>query len=368
MSGKLLGNPQYQEFFRSHFNWAVFQNEAKWYANEPVRGEISYADADALLDWCEANDILVRGHNLFWSPAKWQPKWVIQLDTNDLRQAVETRLESATTHFRGRFQQWDVNNEMLHGSFFRDRLGEAIEPWMFQRAHELDPDAKLFVNDYNILSADKNFSDVQTDEYVSEIRKLLAQGAPIQGVGIQGHIWNEDILAHPEVIKQRLDKIAALGLPVWITEFDVADADDKTAADKLELVYRTAYSHPAVAGIMTWIPWAGDSWRGTNAGLARVDWTLSAAGERFESLKREWSTQTNGQTDANGNFPFRGFPGDYEIAVSAPAGKSVAQKIVLDAVLGKTNFIFNLGQSSSETERVITANWNKIKGPTTQLF
>jgi xylan 1,4-beta-xylosidase len=368
MSGKLLGNPQYQEFFRSHFNWAVFQNEAKWYANEPARGEISYATADALLDWCEANDILVRGHNLFWSPEKWQPQWVAKLDTNELRQAVEERLESATGHFRGRLQQWDVNNEMLHGSFFRDRLGENIEPWMFQRAHELDPDVKLFVNDYNILSADKDFKNVQTDEYVAEIRKLLAQGALIQGIGIQGHIWNEDILAHPEVIKQRLDKIAALGLPVWITEFDVADADEKSSADKLELVYRTAYSHSSVAGIMTWIPWAGDSWRGTNAGLAHVNWTLSAAGQRFESLMREWSTQTNGEADANGNFAFRGFPGDYEITVSVPGGESVTQKIVLDATLGKTNFIFSLGQSSGTTERVIAADWNQIKGPTTQMF
>ncbi len=368
MSRKLLDNPRYQEFFRSHFNWAVFDNEAKWYANEPVRGAVSYADADAMLDWCEANHILVRGHNLFWSPEKWQPPWLTKLGTNELRQAVENRLESATAHFRGRFQQWDVNNEMLHGSFFRDRLGENIEPWMFQHAHELDPDVKLFVNDYNILSTDQNFNDVQTDEYVAEIRKLLMAGAPIQGIGIQGHIWNENILEHPEVIKERLDKIAALGLPIWITEFDVADADEKSSADKLDLVYRTAYSHPAVAGIMTWVPWAGDSWRGTNAGLARTDWTLSAAGQRFESLMREWSTQTNGQTDTNGIFAFRGFPGEYEITVSVPGGASVTQKIVLDAAGAKTNFIFNLGQSSGATERVIAADLAGKSAPMSRMY
>ena len=137
MSREVLTNPRYQNFFRSHFNWAVFNNESKWYANEPARGQVSYADADRMLAWCQTNHILVRGHNLFWSPEKWQPRWVAGLGSNDLRQAVEGRLESATTHFRGRFQQWDVNNEMLHGGFFRDRLGEAIEPWMFQRAHEL---------------------------------------------------------------------------------------------------------------------------------------------------------------------------------------------------------------------------------------
>jgi xylan 1,4-beta-xylosidase len=368
MSSKVLDNPQYQEFFRTNFNWAVFNNESKWYANEPARGKTSYAAADAMLDWCAANDIPVRGHNLFWSPEKWQPQWIAQLGTNDLRNAVESRLEGATAHFRGRFLQWDVNNEMLHGSFFRDRLGEAIEPWMFQSAHELDPAAKLFVNDYNILSVDQSFNDTQTDEYVAEIRKLLAQGAPIDGVGIQGHIWNENILAHPEVIKQRLDKIAALGLPIWITEFDVADAGENSSADKLELVYRTAYSHPAVAGIMTWIPWAGDSWRGTNAGLARVDWTLSAAGQRFESLMREWSTHTNGQADAQGIFNFRGFPGDYEITVSISDGKSVTRKIAFDTTVGKTNFIFNLGQTNHSTSRVIAADLAGKSEPLNRMY
>ena len=368
MSREVLTNPRYQNFFRSHFNWAVFNNESKWYANEPARGQVSYADADRMLAWCQTNHILVRGHNLFWSPEKWQPRWVAGLGSNDLRQAVEGRLESATTHFRGRFQQWDVNNEMLHGGFFRDRLGEAIEPWMFQRAHELDPDAKLFVNDYNILSVDKDFDDVQIGEYVAEIRKLLAQGAPIQGIGIQGHLWREDILAHPEVIKERLDQIAALGLPIWITEFDVADADEQSAADKLDLVYRTAYSHPAVAGIMTWVPWAGDSWRGTNAGLARVDWTLSAAGRRFESLMREWSTQTNGPTDANGIFHFRGFPGEFAVSASVSGVPFVSQNMTLDATLAKTNLVLPPAESGGPAERVIAADWNQIQSPTPQLF
>jgi xylan 1,4-beta-xylosidase len=368
MSRKLLDNPRYQEFFRRHFNWAVFDNESKWYANEPARGTVSYADADALLDWCEANEISVRGHNIFWSPEKWQPPWLTELGTNELRQAVNERLEGVTAHFRGRFQQWDVNNEMLHGSFFRDRLGEGIEPWMFQRAHELDPATKLFVNDYNLLSVDQSFKDVQTDEYVAQIRKLLAAGAPIQGVGIQGHIWNENILAHPEVIRQRLDKIAALGLPIWITEFDVADADEQSSAAKLDLVYRTAYSHPSVAGIMTWVTWAGDSWRGTNAGLARADWTLNAAGQRFESLMREWSTRTNGLTDANGIFGFRGFPGEYEITISVPGNVPLMQKIILDATLAKTNLVFRLGQSDGAAARVIAADLAGKSEPMNRMY
>ncbi|MBE0538048.1 MAG: endo-1,4-beta-xylanase [Phycisphaerae bacterium] len=320
MSRALLRNEQYAEFFKAHFNWAVFGNESKWYSNERIRGQDDYRDADALLAWCQANEIPVRGHCIFWEPERWQPRWVRDLSGEQLRQAVDRRMENAVTHFRGRFVHWDVNNETLHGSFFKDGLGESIWPWMFKRAHELDPEVKLFVNEFNILSVDQAFEQVQTDEYIAAIRSLIKQGAPIHGVGIQGHIWREDILANPGVLKERLDKVASLGLPIWISEFDVADDDQTHCADKLELVYRTAYSHPAVEGIMMWVFWAGDSWRGPNAGLAHRDWTLNEAGKRYEALMKEWSTEVSHATDPEGLLSFRGFHGDYEATVTGTGG------------------------------------------------
>lgn len=316
----LLRDQRYADFFKTHFNWAVFGNESKWYSNERVQNQEDYRVADAMLTWCENNKVPVRGHCIFWEPEKWQPRWLRNLSGDPLRQAVEKRLTNAVTHFRGRFVHWDVNNEMLHGTFFKDRLGETIWPWMFKRVHELDPDVKLFVNDFNVLSVDKDFEKVETDEYVTSIRRLLDQGTPIHGIGIQGHVWKEDILATPGVVKERLDKVATLGLPIWITEFDVADDNETSCAEKLDLVYRTAYSHPAVEGIIMWVFWSGGSWRGPNAGLARRDWTLNEAGKRYEALMKEWSTQTSGKTDQDGVFSFRGFHGDYEATVTRADG------------------------------------------------
>lgn len=320
MSWVLLRNEQYAEFFRDHFNWAVFENESKWYSNERFQGREDYRAADAMLAWCKDNDIPVRGHCVFWEPAKWQPRWLRELSGDELKQAVEKRLESVVTRFRGKFIHWDVNNEMLHGSFFKDGLGESIWPWMFKRTHQLDPDAKLFVNEYNILSVDQAFEKVQTDEYIAGIRRLIDQGAPIHGIGIQGHLWHEDILANPGVLKERLDKLATLNLPIWISEFDVADEDEKVCADKLELVYRTAYSHPAVEGIIMWVFWAGNSWRGPNAGLANRDWTLKEAGKRYETLMDEWTTEISARTDSDGLLKFRGFHGDYEAKATGVNG------------------------------------------------
>jgi endo-1,4-beta-xylanase len=329
MSRRLLGNPQYQEFFKLHFNWAVFENESKWYANERERGKTTYADADAMLAWCRGNDIPVRGHCIFWEPERWQPKWVPGLTDEELKQAVENRLESVVAQFKGRFLHWDVNNEMLHGSFFKDRLGEPIWAWMFQRTRELDPEVKLFVNEFNILSVDQNFEQVQTEEYVRSIRRLQEQGAPIDGVGIQGHVWFEDIRQKPEAVKQRLDMLADLGLPIWISEFDVVDKDPAVRADIMDLVYRTAYSHPAVEGIMMWLFWAGNSWRGPDAALVNLDWTLNAQGEKFQALMKEWSTEASGETDASGRFAFRGFHGDYQVRIRLPGRPAIEKSFEL---------------------------------------
>ncbi len=149
-------------------------------------------------------------------------------------------------------------------------------------------------NEFNILSVDKDFQATQVDEYVAQIRQLLNVGAPIHGVGIQGHVWSKTVLEHPETLRKNLDKVAELGLPIWISEFDCAFDEEAANADCLEAVYRTAYGHPAVEGIVAWVFWAGNSWRGPNAGLARRDWSLNAAGERYEALMKEWSTDVSG--------------------------------------------------------------------------
>ena len=310
INGSLLRNEQYQKFFLDHFNYAVFENESKWYANEGAQGRENYRTADALLDWCEGHGIPVRGHCVFWAPQKWQPRWVQSLEGQELRAAVERRLVSAVEHFKGRFVSWDVNNEMVHGTFYEDKIGEDIRPWMFKETKRLDPSAKLFVNEYNILSVDENFQEVELEEYVRQTRELMAAGAPIEGVGVQGHIWHDDILSKPGVIKERLDRVAELGLPIWISEFDTANDDEEVNAENLELIYRTAYSHPAVEGVITWVVWSERSWRGPNAGLAKADWSLNAAGRRYEALMEEWTTRETGVTDGEGKMALRGFHGE----------------------------------------------------------
>jgi endo-1,4-beta-xylanase len=78
------------------------------------------------------------------------PEWLKCVSPAELPALVERRLE-IVERYKGRLAHWDVNNEMLHGDFFRSRLGEQVIQRMFNRAHEIDPGCKLFVNDFNVL-------------------------------------------------------------------------------------------------------------------------------------------------------------------------------------------------------------------------
>jgi len=315
-----ISNPTYAAFFRTNFPWAVMENESKWYANEPSRSNVTYTAANAITNYCFTNGITLRGHTLLWAVEANVQSWVKGLSDADLRVHLTNRLRSAVTHFRGTFPHWDVNNEMLHGDYYGGRLGAWVNPWMFQYAHALAPEVKLFVNDYNVVSGN------ETEAYRAQILALLAAGTPVQGVGAQGHFG---AVVNPALTSERLDRLAELGLPLWITEYDSENADENVRAENLEKVYRIAFSKPAVAGILMWGFWAGSHWRGSNAAIVNLDWTLNAAGRRYQALLAEWTTRTNGVADSGGAWGFRGVHGDYEVVLTPSGGQPTRRRFTL---------------------------------------
>jgi GH35 family endo-1,4-beta-xylanase len=298
-----ISNPQYAAFFRTNFEWAVMENESKWHVNQPQRLTTNYTAADAIRRFCQTNGIPLRGHCLFWAVSNNVQSWVKNLSDGDLRVALTNRLASAVSHFRGTFVHWDVNNEMLHGDYFSRRLGAWVDPWMFIRARELDPGVKLFVNDYDVVAGGR------TQDYIDQLRRLQAANAPVDAIGVQGHFG---ATVEPWLVESRLDSLAELGLPIWITEYDSEAPDPVVRADNLEALYRVAFSKPAVQGVLMWGFWAGAHWR-TNAAIVNLDWSLNEAGRRYQALRAEWRTAFTNITDAQGTLSFRGFHGDYEI-------------------------------------------------------
>lgn len=324
-----ISNPTYAAFFKTNFQWAVMENESKWYVNEPTRSNVTYTVANTITNFCYTNGITMRGHTLFWAVDQFVQSWVTNLSNANLLIHLTNRINSAVANFKGTFQHWDVNNEMLHGNYFGNKLGNWVNPWMFTHARTKDANVKLFVNDYNVVAGN------ETDAYKQQILALIASNAPVGGIGAQGHFGAN---VNPLLTDIRLDSLAELGLPIWITEYDSENADENIRANNLEMLYRVAFSKSAVDGVLMWGFWAGSHWLGSNAAIVNLNWTLNAAGTRYQSLLAEWTTITNGASGAGGAYDFRGYHGNYDITITPPGGVPTLRRIVLDPGAG-TNVV-----------------------------
>ncbi|XP_052191302.1 endo-1,4-beta-xylanase 1-like isoform X2 [Diospyros lotus] len=317
-----IDNEDFVSFFTKNFNWAVFGNELKWYWTEPQRGNFNYKDADELLNLCQRNNIATRGHCIFWEVESMVQSWIKALNKNDMMTAVQNRLNGLLTRYKGKFKHYDVNNEMLHGSFYQDHLGKDIRTYMFKTASQLDPSAVLFVNDYHVEDGCDTKSS--PEKYIQHILDLQEQGAPVGGIGIQGHI---DYPVGP-VVSSALDKLGILGLPVWFTELDVSSANEFVRADDLEVMLREAFAHPAVEGVMFWGFWELFMSR-DNAHLVNAEGDINEAGKRYLALKKEWLSHARGHMDEQGQFGFRGFQGTYNVEIDIGL-KKVSKTFTVD--------------------------------------
>lgn len=317
-----IDNEDFVDFFVKNFNWAVFGNELKWYWTEPQQGNFNYRDADEMLDLCKSHGIETRGHCIFWEVESTVQSWVRSLNNNDLMSAVQNRLNGLLSRYKGKFSHYDVNNEMLHGSFYQGRLGKDIRANMFKTANQLDPSATLFVNDYHV----EDGCDTKScpEGYIEHILGLQEQGAPVGGIGIQGHIDNP---VGP-ITNSALDKLGILGLPIWFTELDVSSVNEYVRADDLEVMLREAFAHPAVDGIMLWGFWELFMSR-DNAHLVNAEGDVNEAGKRYLALRKEWSSHAHGHVNEQGEYTFRGFHGTYDVLI-VTSSKRTTKSIVVD--------------------------------------
>ncbi|KAF3675456.1 hypothetical protein FXO38_04741 [Capsicum annuum] len=178
-----MDNEDFNDFFVKNFNWAMFGNELKWYWTEAQKGNLYYKDVDELLDFCTKNNIQVRGHCIFWEVIDTVQAWIQALKKNDLMTAVQNCITGLLT-----------------------RLGKDIRVNMFKTAHQLDPSAILFVNDYHAEEGSDSRSSLE--KYIEHILDLQEHGVPVRGIGIQGHI---DSPVGP-IVCSALDKLGILGL------------------------------------------------------------------------------------------------------------------------------------------------------------
>ena len=334
--------PQYLDALKQRFNGVVFENELKWHGPD-----LRNPDAvDMGLSFIEANDLFFRGHTLVWPGSRHLPDYIAQriehLKANpsdddarrELNALVDERIEKIAGRYAGRVDDWDVVNEPFTNHDLMEVLDPAGTPhgagvmahW-YNLARQSDPHAKLFLNDYGILTAGNLWSPHQQHFY-DTAEQLLAAGAPLQGLGMQGHFGSP--LTSPTRIWQILDRYAQLGLPIKVTEYDINSDQPELMADFTRDFYTAAFAHPAVESIFAWGFWSKAHWR-PQAAFLNEDFSPRLHDQALRKLLFEdwWTDETAAANDA-GEIDARVFKGDYQLTATTPDGRTTTVKCSVD--------------------------------------
>ncbi|MEO0514146.1 MAG: endo-1,4-beta-xylanase [Planctomycetota bacterium] len=315
---------RYREVLKDDFNAGVFENAMKWYNHDVATLE----ETDRALAWLLDAGFEMRGHVLVWPGWEWLPKSLKALADNPaaLKAAAEQRVTETATHFRGKLVDWDVLNEPFTNHDLMDILGNEVMVDWFKLAEAADPDTNRYLNDWGILTTGGRPSPHQ-QHFEDTIQYLIDQGAPITGIGMQGHFGGT--LTAPRDIWKVLDRYSRFDLPIKITELDIDLNDPALQADFMRDVLTAAFAHESVVGVTVWGFWAKRHWR-ASAAHYDPDWNRRPVGEVWKQLTQEtWSTDEQSQTDVNGQALFRGFKGDYNVVITFDDGTTHTKNVKL---------------------------------------
>ena len=288
---------------------------ADWGWQDPEQREL-YLKA---LDWAESEGYPIRAHVLVWPGWRWSPAaWKALADAGqaeELRQTVEDHVREVAGELAGRdIDVVDVFNEPRANQDIDEAVGEpSPRPSWFNITREVAPNIRLAINEFGIVSG-FGTNQANIDGYKQAIRELLDAGAPLDVIGVQGHI-GESFTA-PEQLWKVLDDLSEFGLPIHVTEFDVATDDEAVQADYTRDFMQAAFAHPAVEQVTLWGHWEGDQWL-PQAALFREDWTPYPAGEALRELITEtWHTSAEVETGSDGEAVVDGIHGTYDVTVT----------------------------------------------------
>lgn len=318
---------KYRAVIEKYFTRVVFENDLKWPNWEHTGTHTAVLNAT---DWLRSRNIAVRGHNLVWPSWRSMPRDLITLkdEPEKLRQRVNRHIEDEVATLQGRLIDWDVINEPYNNHDLMDVLGDDEMIAWFKLARRHDPAVNLYLNDYAILSAGGRDAAHQA-HFEKTLRFLKEGGAPITGLGLQAHFGASP--TPPERMLAILDRFAALGLSISITEHDVDTMDEQLQADFTRDFLTIVFSHPSVVALLTWGFWERSHWR-PNAAYFRDDWSIKPAGQVWLDLvMKAWWTNETLETGSDGMARTRGFLGDYEVTVSHHGkSKTLSVKLVSD--------------------------------------
>jgi endo-1,4-beta-xylanase len=266
------------DLIRQQFNSLTAENAMKMGPIHPKEDTYNWAGADSIVAFAQRHGLKLRGHTLVWH--NQTPSWLF-VDNNGntvskevLLQRMKAHITTVVNRYKGKIYAWDVVNEAvsdkegeyLRPSRFLEIIGEEYIAKAFQWAHEADPNAQLFYNDYDEINP------VKREKMHRLVKSLKDAGIPIHGVGLQGH-WAVNEPSRQQ-LEETLRRFADLGLKMQITELDISvypkehaarerrpeDANTAFSPDReqqQEAVYKMSFElfrkyKDAISGITFW--------------------------------------------------------------------------------------------------------------------
>ncbi|CAZ84788.1 unnamed protein product [Tuber melanosporum] len=232
-------------------------NSMKWDATEGTRNTFTFAKDEAILALAERNGQKVRGHTLVWHSQL--PISNGGFDNATLISIMENHITEVVKKWKGRILHWDVLNEIFNedgtwrSSVFYNTIGEAFPGIAFRAARAADPSAKLYINDYNI-----DGTGAKSTAMYNLVKKLLAEGVPVDGIGVQAHLIVGNV---PSTMQNNWARFASLGVDIAITELGIrmtfpADAAGLSQqADDYKNVATACINVPRCIGISRFHPY-----------------------------------------------------------------------------------------------------------------
>lgn len=282
-ASKFLGNITTDNSVRSgyinYWNQITPENESKWgTVQRDGRTSFSWGAVDRIRDFAEQNKIPWKFHTLIWGSQ--YPNWITSLSQAEQKKAVEAWMDATAAKYPN-VQMIDVVNEAYPGV---NGSGKHAPPpfaaalggdgatgfdWIincFKMARQRWPKAILIYNDYNNVEY-KN----EREWTVKLVNAMVKAGAPIDGIGCQAHDFDEEgyrSLLKAAELKASIDQLAATGLPIFITEYDISYTDDAKQKQVYMDQFPVMWNHPKVAGITIWGYVVGKTWsQAPNSGL-----------------------------------------------------------------------------------------------------
>jgi endo-1,4-beta-xylanase len=264
---RLRDDPRYADLVRSQAGIVVAENEFKFGRVHPLPGSYFFDDADYLAEFAASNHMKLRGHNFVWHRSL--PAWFESYVTRqNAEKVLVEHIERVGGRYAGRIHSWDVVNEAIE---VKDGLPGGLRDSVWQRvlsgyidtayrtARRVDPAALLVYNDYGIEAEDPE-SAKKREAVLQLLRGMKQRGVPVDGLGIQSHIYADPAHVYGKGLQHLIDEARAMGLQVLLTEMDANDrylppdieVRDAAVARAYGSYLATALANPVVIALLTW--------------------------------------------------------------------------------------------------------------------